>query len=279
MATQPVAVENQPEVDEATGKFIHIYQPRDAEGQFIGKPYRFLYTDHMDLVKQIEEAKEQADRTIYEIKTGKRKIVGEAAVKNPDWTPAPEPSEDEEKKRREEFRKVAEAELGAPLDSVRQNLKKAQMLDEYLAAQNWAMGKEADGYYICQENAKKISDYLKEKNLAFTPANYDFAFDELRDSLVKKPQEQPVQETPPADSTQQQAPPPTQAKPQSTGIIPGQFSGTRQPTRTEKQPLTRERFRQINKMSYSEYKKLERVNPAEVLAYNEMKVKSAQPQQ
>lgn len=273
MATQPAVVENQPEVDQETGKFIFVYQPRDAEGQFLGKPYRFLYTDMPDLNRQIIEAKEHADRVVYEIKTGKRKIVGEAAVKNPDWTPAPEPSEDEEKKRREDFRKTAEAELGAPLDSVRQNLKKAQMLDEYLIAQNWALNNP--GYYTCRENAEKMEKYRKEKNLALTASNLDLIFEELKDTLVAAPT---PQQEPPADSTQQQAPP-TQAKPQSTGIIPGQFSGTRQPNRTEKQPLTRERFRQISKMSLSEYKKLERANPAEVLSYNEMKAKAAQPQQ
>jgi hypothetical protein len=277
MATQPVITENQnqPEVDQATGKFIHIYQPRDAEGQFIGKPYRFLYTDHMDLVQQIEQAKEQADRTIHEIKTGKRKIVGEAAVKNPDWTPAPEPTEEAEKKRREDFRKAAEQELGAPLDSVRQNLKKAQMLDEYLIAQNWAMNNP--DYYACKENAQKLAAWMKEKNYAFTAANFDLAFEELKDSLKQPPQEQQL----PADSTQQPAAQPTKAevKPQSTGIIPGQFAGTRQPNNTEKRPLTAERFRQISKMSYPDFTKLKRINPNEYWAFVKMKEEKAQPQQ
>ena len=84
MATQPNVTEevktNQPEVDEATGKFIYMYQPRDSEGQFIGKPYKYLYTDNADLIRQITEGKEQGDRFIHEVKTGKRKLQGEAAA-------------------------------------------------------------------------------------------------------------------------------------------------------------------------------------------------------
>lgn len=274
MATQPVVTENQPEVDQATGKFVYNYQPHDSEGQFIGRPYRFLYTDHQDLIKQITEAKEQADRLVHEIKIGKRQVVGEAAVKVPDFKPAPESTEEAEKKRREEFRKTVEQELGAPIDEVRSRVKRAGELDEYLAAQNWAMNKEAEGYYPCRENARKIAAYLKEKNLANTPGNYDLAFEELRDSLVQKPQEQAPAS---ADSTQQQAPPSTQAKPQSTSVMPGQFSGTRPPNRTEKAPLTRERFREINKMTRDQWKKLERTNPKEAESFLAMKY--AQPQQ
>jgi vacuolar-type H+-ATPase subunit H len=276
MATQPQITEevkNQPEVDQETGKFIHTYQPRDAEGQFIGKPYRFLYTDHMDLVRQIEQAKESADRTIHEIKTGKRKLVGEAAVKNPDYVPAPDVPED--KKARDDWRRVAEQELGAPLDDVRDRLKRQRQMEEGFAAYNWALNKQADGYYPCPENGKKIAAWLKEKDYALTPANYDLAFEELRDSLVKAPKEPEA----PADSTQQPAAQPTQAaRPQSTGIIPGQFAGTRQPNRTEQQPLTRERFRQIDKMSRDEWNRLRRTNVKEADAFLQMK-SPAQPQQ
>lgn len=271
MATQPTVIDNKPEVDQETGKFIYTYQPRDSEGQFIGKPYRFLYTDHQDLIKQITDAKENGDRFIHEVKTGKRQLAGEPAVPRPEFKPAPEPPEEADKKRREEFRKTAEEEFGAPLDEVRKRIKLAGEVDEYLAAQKWATENEANGYYICPQNAKKISEFLKEKNWAFTPANYDKAFEELRDSLDKKPQ------APPADSTQQQ---PTRAevKPQSTGIIPGQFAGTRQPNRTEKQPLTTERFRQINRMSRDEWNKLRRTNAKEAEAFLVMKNPAAQPQ-
>jgi len=261
----------EPEKDEVTGKFIFHYQPRDSEGQFIGRPYKFLYTDHQDLVKQIAEAKEQADRTIHEIKIGKRKIVGEAAVKNPDWTPAPEPAEDEEKRKREDFRKVAEAEFGAPLDSVRQNLRKAQLLDEYMVAQNWALNNPE--YYACRENAEKMEKYRKEKNLALTASNLDLIFEELRDSLATAP-------AAPADSTQQQVEPTKeQPKPRSTGIVPGQFQGTRPGTRQETRPLTVERFRQIDRMSRDQFNALRKSNPKEYWAFVEMKSPKAQPQQ
>jgi hypothetical protein len=269
MATQPVVTG--PEIDQETGKFVYNYQPRDSEGQFIGKPYRFLYTDHEDLVKQLTEAKEHGDRFIYEVKSGKRKLAGEPAVQQPTFQPAPESTEEAEKKRREEFRKTAEQEFGAPIETVRERLKRQQMTEEYTAAQHWAMNKAAEGYYACPANSKAITDWLKEKKYAFTPSNYDLAFEELKDTLVQEPQEPVVT----ADSTQQ---PPTQAKPQSTGIIPGQFAGTRQPGRPEKQPLTRERFRQIERMSRDQWNRLRRESPKDAEAYLLMKT-PAQPQQ
>ncbi len=274
MATQPTITDNQPEVDKGTGKFVYTYQPRDSEGQFIGKPYRFLYTDHQDLIKQITDAKENGDRFIHEVKSGKRKLVGEPAAPQPTYQPAPESTEDAEKKRREEFRKTAEQELGAPIEQVRADMKRARQLEEGLAAYNWALNKQAEGYYPCAENSKKISDWVKEKKLAFTPANYDLAFEELRDSLAQAPKEEPA---PPADSTQQPSTR-TETRPQSTGIIPGQFAGTRQPNRTEKQSLSAERFRQINRMSRDEFNRLKKTNKTEYDAFVLMKM-PAQPQQ
>lgn len=265
MATQPQVLE--PEIDKETGKFVYSYQPRDSEGQFIGKPYRFLYTDHQDLIRQITEAKENGDRYIHEVKIGKRQVHGDPAVPVASYQPAPESTEEAEKRRREEFRKTAEQEFGAPLETVRKDISESRQMKEYLAAQKWAMENEANGYYICPQNAKKISEFLNEKKWAFTPANYDKAFEELRDSLVQKPQ--------PADSTQQLTR--AEVRPQSTGIIPGQFAGTRQPNRTEKPVMAKERFREIDKMSRDQWKKLERANPKEAEAFLAMKY--AQPQQ
>lgn len=266
-ATQPV----EPEVDQATGKFIYMYQPRDSEGQFIGKPYRYLYTDNQDLVRQITEGKEAGDRFIHEVKTGKRKLVGDPAVPLPEFKPAPESAEETDRKRRAEFRKTSEEEFGAPPEMVRETLKKAVSQDIRTTAYHWALNKQADGYYPCKANGDKIAEWIIEKKLALTPANYDLAFEELRDSLVQEPKE-----APPADSTQ---PPPTQAaRPQSTGIIPGQFAGTRQPNSTEKRPLTRERFRQIDKMSRDQFNQLKRTNRADYDAFVLMKT-PAQPQQ
>lgn len=283
MATEPEVTEqeqtNQPEVDPETGKFIFTYQPRDAEGKFIpdraGKAYKFLYTDHQDLVQQLARAKEEGDRYIHELKTGKRQLKGEPAVPAPSYEPAPEPTEEAEKKRREEARKLMEEELGAPVDVVRKDIKEAREIREYVIAQNWAMNNPA--YYACKENAVKLNGYLQENKLALTPANLDLAFEELRDSLAKAPE---LIEAP-ANSTQQQtevtATP--EKKPQSTGIISSRFAGTRQSNRIEKLPLTAERFRQISKMSYPQFTQLKRVNPNEYWDYVRMKEAKAQPQQ
>ena len=275
--TQPVepeVKENQPEVDQESGKFIYSYQPRDSEGQFIGKPYRFLYTDHQDLIRQITEAKENGDRFIHEVKSGKRKLMGEPELPKPTFQP--EPPKEEEAKPREDWRRAAEQELGAPLESVRDTLKRATQFDEYLIANTWALGNEANGYYICAENAKKMGKYLTDNKLPVSSGNLDLAFEAIKDELLARPQEPAA----PADSTQQQPPTRTEVRPQSTGIIPGQFAGTRQPNRTDKSPMSVDRFRQIDRMSYPVFQKLKRDNPTEYWNFVRMKETSkAQPQQ
>ncbi len=60
--------------------------------------------------------------------------------------------------------------------------------------------------------------------------------------------------------------------------MPGQFAGTRQPTRTDKQALSMERFRQIDKMSRDQWKRLQWENPKEAETFLAMKF-PAQPQQ
>lgn len=274
MATQPVVTDTQPEVDQETGKFVYSYQPRDSEGQFIGKPYRFLYTDHQDLVKQITEAKENGDRYIHEIKTGKRAIVGDPAAPRSNYEPAAESTEETEKRERETFRRVAEKEFGAPLDEVRTDIREAREMREYTLANSWALENEANGYYTCPQNGREMAKYLTENKLAVTRKNLDLAFEALKDTLVSKPQEQ----APPADSTQQQPPSTRTETPRSTGVIPGQFQGTRPGAQAERQPLTRDRFRQIDKMGHDEWMRFQRTNVKEAQAFLSMK-HGAQPQQ
>lgn len=266
MATQPIISDTQPEIDQETGKFIHVYQPRDAEGQFIGKPYRFLYTDHMDLVKQLEEAKEHGDRYIHEIKTGKRAIVGDPATPRSEYQPAAPSTEEAEQQERERFRKIAEKEFGAPLEEIRTDIAQSREMRDYTLANSWALENEANGYFMCPQNGKEITKYLADNKLALSRKNLDLAFEALKDTLVQKPQEP----APPADSMQQ---PPTRAevKPQSTGIIPGQFQGTRPGANRERTPLTAERFRQIDKMGRDEWMKLQRTNAKEAQAFLAMK--------
>lgn len=280
MATQPVVTDTQPEVDQETGKFVYSYQPRDSDRQFIGKPYRFLYTDHQDLVRQITEAKENADRYIHEVKTGKRQVSGELAAPRPTFQPAPESAEEAERQERERFRQNAEKEFGAPLDKVRERLRIAGDLEEGITAQRWAMENEANGYYICPHNAREMMKYLDGENpqgqrLARIPANYDLAFEAVKDKLIARPAQE---QAPPADSTQQQPPSTRTETPRSTGIIPGQFQGTRPGTQAERQPLTRDRFRQIDKMGHDEWMRFQRTNVKEAQAFLSMK-HGAQPQQ
>lgn len=273
--TQPVEPEvtqNEPERDPETGKFIYKFQPRDEAGQFIGKEYTFYYTDHMDLVRQLTDKSVNEQRYINDLKTGKRAIVGDPATARSDYQPAAPSTEEAEQQERERFRKIAEKEFGAPLEEIRTDIAQSREMRDYTLANSWALENESNGYYICPKNAKDITKYLSENKLALSRKNLDLAFDALKDTLVPKPQEQ----VPPADSTQQQPPTRTEVRPQSTGIIPGQFQGTRPGARTERQPLTAERFRQIDKMSRDEWVKLQRTNAKEAQAFLSMRY-PAQP--
>lgn len=272
MATQ--VTQPQAEVDQESGKFVYSYQPMDADNQPIGKPYRFLYTDHQDLVQQLTEAKANGDRFIHEVKTGKRRLQGEPAPP-PAYQPAPESQDEAEKKARELFRLGAEKELGESPERIRKDMQIAKEVREFISATTWAAQNEANGYYVCPQNGKLMATYLKENNLAYTDENLTSAFEELKGKLITKPSEQ----APPADSTQQ-PPAPTRepAKPQSTGIIPGQFQGTRPGMQPKQLPLTVDRYRQINRMGLEDFRRLQRTNPKEYELYLQMKA-GALPQQ
>lgn len=276
-ATQPV----EPQKDPATGKYIHMYQPKDADGNAFGKEYKYLYTDNADLVKQLQEGKEQGDRWIHEVKAGKRQVNGEKAQPVPDYKPAPDSADDTDKRRREEFRKTFQEEFGTSVEDGRERFKQQRGLESRTAAYNWALNKQADGYYPCTENAKKISEYLKTHDLANTPANYDIAFDDLKSELIATPEEskQSASDSPKSPNEQSSGSTQTPDKTQSTGIIPGQFQSTRPEKPGSKPPLSAERYRAIDKLGHDAFMKLERTNKAEYNAFLLMKIERSQPQQ
>lgn len=245
-------------------KKVYEYQPTDREGKPLGRLYRLEYTDDADLIKQLSEAKQEGDRFIHEVKTGKRQVQGEAAIAKPSYQPV-EATEDADKIRREALRKDVEAELGAPLDSVRDTLKRASDFDEYLIANQWAVNAESNGYYVCSENANAIAKYLRENKLRVSEKNLDLALEELRDTLVTKPAEIPV--TPTQDDGASGATQPARSNNGSTGIQPG---NRRIPT-PQKPKLTPERFREINRMSAPQWRMLQRHSPSEATLFLEQK--------
>ena len=114
-------------------------------------------------------------------------MQGEAATPKPSYQPV-EATADADKARREQIRKDIEAELGAPLDDVRDRLRRSGEFDEYLIGNQWAINAESTkGYYICPENGVAIAKYLRENNLKLTETNLDLAYEELQDSLKTQP--------------------------------------------------------------------------------------------
>lgn len=264
-ATQPV----EPQKDQATGKFVYTYQPKDADGNANGKEYKYLYTDQADLVKQLTEGKEAGDRWISDVKAGKRQVNGEKAQPVPEYKPAPDSADESDKRRREDFRKTYQEEFGTTVEDGRERLKRQRATEDNQAAVNWAVNKQADGYYPCLENAKKIGKYLKDNGLANSPSNYDLAFDELKGELLAEPakSEHHDSDSPKSPNEQASGSTPTPAKTQSTGIIPGQFQSTRPEKPGSKPALSAERYRAIDKMGRDAFNKLKRTNQAEWNAF------------
>ncbi len=119
------------------------------------------------------------------------------------------------------FRKQLEAELGAPVETVRETLQTVPNLDikaeveQFVAAHAWK------DYYPDPggQNKAKILGFLQTHNppLAITANNLEIALETLREELLPVPSPVRPPEPPPA--------------PPAPSIIPGQFGGTGSPAR------------------------------------------------
>lgn len=260
----------QPQQDPETGKYVYTFDSVDADGNT--KQYRYLYTDGLDLARQIQESKVNGDRYIHEVKSGKRALT--PAGERPNFKTV-EAQAEEDKTRRAQWRKDLEDEIGAPLDGIKQRLQLADNLHQYTVMRNWAEEKQNDdGYVICQSNSALLLDFLNGNNPEKKPLemankkNLDLAFEELKDKLIlsdgKSNGTTDSTSAPKNDATQQSSRP-------STGVKPGLFEGARPTTNTSEQPLTTKRYREIDRMSLSEFKQLERTNRKEYDAFVKMK--------
>ena len=272
--TQPA----EPEKDAASGKFVYKFASVDADGQ--PKEYKYLYTDHKDLADQLVDAKKHGDQYIHEVKSGKRQLT---PATHKDFTPVAATSE-EEKTRREQYRKDFESELGGSMDDVRKQLVEARQIREYTIMNQWALNKQAEGYVFCPENGKAMAKFLEGDNPEKKPLdqanvrNLELAFETLKESgklkLDNSTTETSSSTTDKTNSSSGSNDGDTQSKskPTATGVKPGTFEGGAPRSQSsDSQPLTAKRYREINLMSLAEFKKLERTNRKEYDGFVQMK--------
>jgi len=279
-ATQQAA---EPQIDPTTGKFIYTFDSVNDDGET--KQYKYLYKDHLDLANQLVDSKKNGDKYIYEVKSGKRTLT---PAKHQEFKPVA-PTTDEDKKRRDLARKDFEDELGAPIASVREQLKEARMIREYTVMNQWALNKQAEGYVFCPENGKAMAAFLEGDNPEKKPLdqgnvkNLELAFETLRDAGKLKLDNSSTTEstsssTDDGNSSRASKDNGTQPSRSQSGVKPGTFEGgAPRSGSTDKQPLTAQRFREIDLMSRDQYLKLQRTNRKEFDAFLLMKFpKSAQ---
>lgn len=269
-------------VTPAVEKQTYSYQAKDKQGNPVGNPQIFYYTDQADLIQQITDANQNATCRIHELKEQVAKA--EKAAPRGEYKPR-ELTADERFQStvdlqdpthaQKALRQMVEAEFGAPIDEVRANLKRARDIDEKLLAQNWALNNESKGYHICHDNAVAMATYIMQNNLALTEANLDLAFEVLKETLVPRPSDTQAAQIPETQS-REAIPSETRSKPQtaSTGIIPGQFGGNRRPT-AKAPSLSTERYKAIDRMTRQDWLKLQKHSPQEAELF--LKMKHPQP--
>jgi hypothetical protein len=277
VVTPPVS--NPPSVEQK--KWVREIQPTDENGNPIGHLQRFEADTQQELIDKLATAHLNGSKLIYELKTGKAKkpdLTNAEVSKNPPSSFKPRDFTADEAFQttlemqnpataRQAVRKIIEAEFGAPLDEVRQSVAQARNINYKFEVDSF-LSEHSHDYYPCQQNLMTMNSFLEQNNLVPTGKNLNLAFDYLKDSLVQRPVTPSTEALPPQaqaipenTGTISQPVQRTQPRSVSTGIIPGQFSGSRPGPKPE--GLTMEI---INKMSYDRLK-AERRNPSFEAAY------------
>lgn len=140
------------------------------------------------------------------------------------------------------IKKVIEAELGAPIEELRESVserRQRRLMEEAIQEGNQFKAENPD-YFDCPANNQLMQDWLAERNLGCTKRNFQAAYEDLRELL--KPKEVPKTDPEPRIET------PAPRRTVQTGIRPSQ--GTASPG-ADRPKWTRA---QINAMSPEEYK-------------------------
>lgn len=192
-------------------KFAIDYQIEDDNGKPIGPLQHFEAETQKELLELVKNAHRSAAREMYKEKRARklgdlitpdpdqpiqkfeRKALSAdertklaAAIKDPQTSP-------------EAVRTIIEAELGAPIESIREGLQYSQIQQRINMAQQQTdifLAAHAD-YVQCDSNQEAILKWLEKRNYAITAKNLDLAYEDLGDLIVKRAPEPPAVQTPP----------------------------------------------------------------------------------
>lgn len=196
--------------DEAKGLFFVEYQPRDREGNPVGRLQRFEAPTEIELAGKVAAAHSNATVAYHEErKARKLENFVQPRKSRPIYSFESRPLTADERTQIaadarkpesivEAFRTVIEAEFGAPLEVVRENLRDVEEKKqrEFLLAEATAFQESHPDYFPCPANERDMYAYMQKKDYAFDRDGLALAFDALRNDLVQRPE--PISETPAA---------------------------------------------------------------------------------
>ena len=236
--TQP---QDQPRNDQgqfASSKKWEIdYQPTDENGQPIGrKTHLGPFETPEELIAAQQQSHIEATRAYFRVKNAKLDpAIQRGSFQPKDW-------DDSESLRvateaqnpagyRKAVRETIEAEIGAPIEEIRDTLIATRSLHVHQEVE--AFKAEHPNYYVCPANRQAIEKWVADKGCEVTAANLAVAYEDLtlRGELQPRPQQNQLSPTDvePAEEQQTNIPAPRRSAP--SGIIPGQLNGNRQGTR------------------------------------------------
>jgi hypothetical protein len=182
---------DQPEAK--TFKYTKTYQPKDADGNPIGRAQVFESDDPQEVIDKIAHAHEMATRRMHELRkhvTGDQQELGfqfkeETLSDDERWEIAQ--SINDPSRMDKALDRALEARFGAPISKVREVLNKTVETDQTqrAMAETQAFVNETPEYKICKENQAAMQKYMVDNKLAWNRKNLSIAFESLAaDGLV-----------------------------------------------------------------------------------------------
>jgi hypothetical protein len=187
--------------DDAKNLWFVEYQPLDREGNPVGRLQRFEGATESELAGKLLAAHSNATVAYHEERKA-RKLENFVQPKKsrPIYSFESRPLTADERVQIaadarkpesvvEAIRTVIEAEFGAPLDVVRENLRDVEEKKqrEFLLAEATAFQESHPDYYPCPANERDMYAYMQRKDYAFDRDGLALAFDALRNDLVQRP--------------------------------------------------------------------------------------------
>lgn len=273
-------------------KWIREYQPKDESGYPVGPPQRFEADTQQELIDKLAAAHENASSALY--RTRQQVKLGTMLEPDPDepiltFEPRPLTADERVKltkdlsdpaKAADAHRVLLEAELGAPIETVRASLREGEIAKRVTSIrQAIAQFKaETPEYVECELNSDNMKKYMEKKGkdgtpLRYTVKNLKIAFEDLKNSslltlqapkaAVTEPAPKadppaaaapvPPEAIPPAATTPPAIPVPvTEVRPKNSSSGLGRENSSAAPS-SEAPKTVGISIRDINKMSASEY--------------------------